>query len=49
MERGEAVRLSSVAAAGTPLHDDLQQAPIKIPGFGTSAGKVIDSVIGIFL
>ncbi|GFG40807.1 hypothetical protein Cfor_11865 [Coptotermes formosanus] len=39
VERGEAVRLSSVAAAGTPLHDDLQQAPIKIPGFGTSAGK----------
>lgn len=41
MEKGEAVRLSNVAAGGTPLHDDLQQAPVKIPGLGTSAGKVV--------
>lgn len=39
VEKGEAVRLSNVAAGGTPLHDDLQQAPNKIPGLGTSAGK----------
>ncbi|KAJ4433694.1 hypothetical protein ANN_16005, partial [Periplaneta americana] len=39
VERGEAIRLSSVAAGGTPLHDDLQQVPNKTSGFGTSAGK----------
>jgi hypothetical protein len=45
VERGEAVRLSSVVTGGTPLHDDLQQTPIKASGFGTSAGKVTDSDI----
>lgn len=49
MEKGEAVRLSNVAAGGTALHDDLQQAPNKIPGLGTSAGKVTASFITIFL
>lgn len=49
VEKGEAVRLNGVAAGGTPLHDDLQQAPNKIPGLGTSAGKVTASVITIFL
>jgi hypothetical protein len=49
VEKGEAVRLSNVAAGGTPLHDDLQQAPVKIPGLGTSAGKVIVSIITICL
>ena len=42
------MRLSNVAVGGTPLHDDLQQAPVKVPGFGTSAGKVTAYVV-IFL
>lgn len=49
VEKGEAVRLSSVAGGGTPLHDDLQQAPNKIPGIGTSAGKVAASIITTFV
>ena len=49
MEKGESVRFSSVAVGGTPLHDDLQQAPIKIPGLGTSAEKVTASIITFFL
>ncbi|XP_021939737.1 E3 ubiquitin-protein ligase RNF19B-like [Zootermopsis nevadensis] len=39
MERGGAVRLSSVVAGGAPLNDDLQQASSKPYGFGMSAGK----------
>lgn len=48
VERGEAVRLSSVTSGGTPLHDDLHQAPSKASGFGTSAGKVTTSDINFF-
>ncbi|KAJ9600755.1 hypothetical protein L9F63_001085, partial [Diploptera punctata] len=39
VERGEAVRLSSVTIGGTPLHDEMQQVPSKASTFGASAGK----------
>lgn len=49
VEKGEAIRLSSVVAGGTPLHDDQLQAPNKASGFVASAGKVTASSIAFFL